>query len=171
MANFGDIGFLGCGTLTEAVVRGLRLRSPKPVIRLSPRSEALSHRLAAEIPDVVREPSNQEVVRKSRIVILAVRPQQLEEVLEGLSFRKEQIVVSFLAKIPAARVAELVAPAQQVCRVTPLPSIAAHKGPIILFPSIPEVDALFQGLGDLVVAGSEEEIMEIEERYWRGETA
>lgn len=161
MTILGDIGFIGSGTLTEAVVRGLRRRAPEPLIRLSPRSEAVSRRLAAEVPGVIREASNADVVKNSRIVILAVRPQQLAEALDGLRFGEQQIVVSFLAKTPVARIAELVTPAQRVCRVTPLPAITEGKGPIILYPPLAEAEALFDGLGDLVAAGSEEEIMDL----------
>lgn len=161
MTKLGDIGFIGCGTLTEAVVRGMRQRSLNPTIRLSPRSKAVSRRLAAELPGVIRETSNSDVVKHSQIVLLSVRPDQLAEALEGMSFRGDQIVVSFLAKTPVTRIAELVAPAHRVCRVTPLPAIAEQRGPIILFPPLTEVEALFDGLGDIIPAGSEDEIMDL----------
>jgi pyrroline-5-carboxylate reductase len=48
---------------------------------------------------VVREDSNAAVAAKSDIVFLAVRPQQMPE-LVGLRFRAEQTVVSFLAGTP-----------------------------------------------------------------------
>ena len=157
----GDIGFIGCGVLTEAVVRGIRARFSRPVIRLSPRSEAVSRRLAGEFPDVIREASNEDVVRRSQTVFLAIRPDQLEQALAGLTFREDQTVVSFVATAPVARIAALVAPAHRICRVTPLPGIARCKGPVILFPALPEIEALFQDLGDLIVARSEDEIRDL----------
>lgn len=157
----GDIGFIGCGVLTEAVVRGIRARSSHPVIRLSPRSDSVSRRLADEFPDVIREASNKDVVRRCQTVFLAVRPDQLDHALDGLEFREDQTVVSFVATAPVARIAALVAPAHRICRVTPLPGIARRQGPVILFPALPEIEALFQDLGDLIVARSEDEISDL----------
>src|SRR5258706_180405 len=60
--SVGKVGFIGSGTLTAAVVRGLRARSSAPTIHLSPRSEALSSALAREFVNVVGEASNSAVV-------------------------------------------------------------------------------------------------------------
>jgi len=161
MSGMGDVGFIGTGTLTAAVVRGIRSREIARTIRLSPRSEELSQALCSELENVVRDSSNADVVANSDIVILSVRPQQLDDALKDLTFRPDQIVVSFVATVATADVARLVAPAERVCRVTPLPSIASAKGPIIISPAITEVVDLFQGLGDLILARTEDEIMKL----------
>lgn len=155
-----SIGFIGCGTLTEAVVRAFRARgSQGPEILLSPRSEAISRRLAADLPGVRRLDSNAAVAREAEIVFLAVRPQVIDEALAGVSFRPGQIVASFLAKTSLADLSARLGPEPTICRVTPLTAIAHQKGPIILHPTIPAVAALFEGLGECVEAASEGEIM------------
>ncbi|CAN7357288.1 NAD(P)-binding domain-containing protein [Bosea sp. LjRoot9] len=157
----GDIGFIGAGTLTVAVVHAVRARSNSPTIRLSPRSHVIADALARELPNIIHEATNSAVVEKSDILFLSVRPQQLDEALSGLQFRPDQIVASFVATVPVAEVTRLVRPAERVCRVTPLPTIALAKGPIIISPAIPDIVELFGGLGDLILTESESEIMDL----------
>jgi pyrroline-5-carboxylate reductase len=150
-----SLGFIGAGAITDAVVQGLHAAgNAGHEIHLSPRSEARSRALAARYERVVREDSNAGVVAKSDIVFLAVRPQQMRE-LVGLRFRVEQIVVSFLAGTPIDQLRPFVAPATRLVRVVPLPCIRLRQGPILMMPSDPTVEALFDKLGDLIVLTDE----------------
>ena len=150
-----SLGFIGAGAITEAVVQGLHAAgNAANEIHLSPRSEARSRALAARYERVVREDSNAAVVAKSDIVFLAVRPQQMPE-LVGLRFRAEQTVVSFLAGTPINQLRAFVAPAVRLIRVVPLPCIGLRQGPILMTPSDPTVEALFDKLGDLIVLTDE----------------
>jgi pyrroline-5-carboxylate reductase len=149
------LGFIGAGTITDAVVQGLHAAgNAKHDIHLSPRSEARSRALAARYERVIREDSNEAVAAKSDIVFLAVRPQQMPE-LVGLRFRAEQTVVSFLAGTPIDQLRPFVAPAARLVRVVPLPCIGLGQGPILMMPSDPTVEALFGKLGDLIVLTDE----------------
>ena len=149
------LGFIGAGTITDAVVQGLHAAgNTKHDIHLSPRSEARSRALAARYERVIREDSNEAVVAESDIVFLAVRPQQMPE-LVGLRFRAEQTVVSFLAGTPIDQLRPFVAPAARLVRVVPLPCIGLGQGPILMMPSDPTVEALFGKLGDLIVLTDE----------------
>jgi pyrroline-5-carboxylate reductase len=150
-----SLGFIGAGAITDAVVQGLHAaNNAGHEIHLSPRSEARSRALAARYERVVREDSNAAVVAKSDIVFLAVRPQQMPE-LVGLRFRAEQTVVSFLAGTPIDQLRPFVAPAARLVRVVPLPCIGLRQGPILMMPSDPTVEALFDKLGDLIVLTDE----------------
>ena len=125
-----SLGFIGAGAITDAVVQGLHAAgNAGHEIHLSPRSEARSRALAARYERVIREDSNAAVVAKSDIVFLAVRPQQMRE-LVGLRFRAEQTVVSFLAGTPIDQLRPFVAPAARLVRVVPLPCIRLRQGPI-----------------------------------------
>lgn len=159
MTTNHTVGFLGTGAITAAVVAGLSSKHTVPTIYLSPRSEEMSKALAAKFPNVHRETCNAEVVSKSQMVVLAMRPEQLTAALSGLTFRPEQTVVSFVATVPLAEIAKLVAPASKVCRVTPLTFIEKGRGPIVMAPALASVEALFDGLGDVLVAGTEEQMM------------
>jgi pyrroline-5-carboxylate reductase len=150
-----SLGFIGTGAITDAVVQGLNAAgNTEHDIHLSPRSEARSRALAARYERVIREETNAAVVAKSDIVFLAVRPQQMPE-LVGLRFRAEQIVVSFLAGTPIDQLRPFVAPAARLVRVVPLPCIGLGQGPILMMPSDPTVEALFGKLGDLIVLTDE----------------
>ncbi|MBS7541928.1 NAD(P)-binding domain-containing protein [Ancylobacter oerskovii] len=161
------IGFVGTGILTEAVVTGLlQTQSQQDLagrcrILLSPRSEAVSRRLAQAHEAVERCAGNEEVVERSDVVVLAVLPKQLAEVTAGLPFRRGQRVVSFIAGAPVDSVKALVAPAETVVRVIPLPPIRFRKGPVVLYPGNEMVEDLFGGLGELIVVERESELAAI----------
>ncbi|MBS7540065.1 NAD(P)-binding domain-containing protein [Ancylobacter lacus] len=155
------LGFVGTGTLAAAVIDGLQeTQGTRCRILVSPRSEAVSRALAERHPNVERAASNAEVVEGADVVFLGVRPPQLEEGTAGLPFRAGQTVVSFLAGVPHALVAEKVAPAVAV-RVNPLPPIRLRKGPVVMYPDNPVVAELFGGLGDLIVASKESDLANI----------
>ena len=154
-----SIGFLGVGTISEAVIRAMCTRpGMSDLLLLSPRSANRSAALAAEFDACQRLDSNQAVIDASDIVVLAMRPQQLDEALAALSFRDDQIIASFIAGTPPSGIAPLVAPARRVCQLIPLPPIALHKGPLVISPGIPEVMAAFAGLGDIIVLDDESRI-------------
>ncbi len=89
-----------------------------------------------------------------------MRPQQIDA-LDGLYFRREQIVVSFVAGTELAVIAGRVAPASRICRAVPLPPVRFRKGPIAMFPADPLVDALLAPLGDLIVPDREADLAAI----------
>ena len=146
-----SIGFLGVGTISAAVIRAMSQRGgPAEELLLSPRSEHVSTALAAEFPHCRRLGSNQEVVDEADIVVLAMRPQQLDQALEGLRFRDSQVIASFVAGTPPSQMASLVAPAHRVAQLIPLPAIEVNRGPLLICPAIPEVERAFAGLGDVI---------------------
>ncbi len=153
------IGILGVGTIAEAVVRAMCTRPGQAdEFVLSPRSEVRSRRLAEEFDNCRRVDSNQAVIDESDIVMLAMRPQDLDAALEDLVFREDQIIASFIAALPPSQVAELTAPATRACQLIPLPAIELHKGPLVISPGIPEVVEAFDGLGDVIVLDDETKI-------------
>lgn len=151
------IGFIGTGTITRAVVEGLRRAGKDHPILVSHRSEAISRDLVQRFDDV-RRASNAEVAANSDIVFLAMRPTQVEDALSGITFGPDQTVVSFVTGLPVEEVARL-APASTVGRVLPLPSIARCEGPVICHPGIPRVLQLLEGMGRLVVPERESELL------------
>jgi len=149
------IGFVGTGTISAAMVRGLASADPGLRIVVSPRSESVSMALAQSLPNVTRAASNQEVVGQSDIVVLGMRPAQLTDALAGIGFRREQVVVSLVAGLSMAEIQNFAGSARAV-RVVPLPGIEHRVGPITLYPRDPQIEALLAPLGDLVVAQSED---------------
>ncbi len=154
------LGFIGTGTLAKAVIEGLiAVHGDRLEIVLSKRSESVARLLAERFPAVLRAKSNQQVVDEAEVVFVAVRPQDLSEALSGLLFRPNQTVVSFVAGARSDDVAQLVNPATRVLRVTPLPTVAQRRGPILVFPAAPDIEALFAELGTVIVPESQEQVM------------
>lgn len=158
-ARMATIGFLGVGTISEAMVRALATRAgASDVLLLSPRSADRVDGLARDFAQCQRLDSNQAVVDASDIVVLGMRPQQVDEALAGLRFRDDQVVASLIAGTPPSGIAPLVAPATRVCQLIPLPSIALRRGPLVISPPFPEVIAALDGLGEIVTLDDESRV-------------
>ena len=98
-----NVGFIGVGTITEAVVTGLcEAEVPGLSILLSPRSVDRSRRLSERYTAVEVAADNQQVLDRSELVFLAVRPQDAGDVLGALDFRRDLKVVSFIATVSSA---------------------------------------------------------------------
>lgn len=153
------LGFVGTGTLADAVIRGLQTTAASAhTYHLSPRSEGRSRALAAAFPEnTVREESNAAVVAASDIVLIGVLPKQIAD-LSGLPFRADQIVVSFLAGVPLEVLRQHVAPATRIVRMIPLPGIEFCKGPILMTPADAVVEGLFGAVGELVIPAEEADL-------------
>lgn len=155
-ARMASIGFLGVGTISEAMVRAMATRDGSAdVLLLSPRSAERSERLAVEFAQCERLDCNQAVVDASEIVVLGMRPQQVDDALAGLRFRDDQVIASLIAGTPPSGIAPLVAPATRVCQLIPLPAIALRRGPLVISPPLPEVVAAMAGLGEVVTLEDE----------------
>ncbi len=152
------LGFIGTGAISTFFIEGLIKSGQSNPILVSPRSERISVELASRFETVSRATSNAEVAAESDIVFLAMRPAQVEEALQGVKFRPEQIVCSFVTGLSLPELGGL-APASTVCRILPLPAIAICKGPVIHYPVVAEVKQLIEGLGDLVLPTSEAELV------------
>ena len=142
------LGFIGTGKISMAVVEGLCHSDLEGLsIRLSPRNEQTSRTLAQTYANVDRCPSNQQVLDQSDIICLAVRPDDARNVLKELVFREDHTVVSFVPFLVKADLAQAVAPARQVCRAIPLPTVVHHQCPIPILNATDKVTTLFNAIG------------------------
>jgi pyrroline-5-carboxylate reductase len=141
------LGFIGTGTISAAILRGLKT-SPLagwPAL-LSPRNTELASALAASLPGVTVASDNQAVIDGATMVILAVRPQVAEAVLRPLRIRVDQTVISLIAGLPIDTIKSWTG-ADRVCRAVPLPFVQQRSDVTPVFPPDPEVLALFNALG------------------------
>ena len=94
------IGFIGAGRMATALARGIigaGLSAPRQILASDPSSEARQRFAAATGGQVVDD--NRTVVAGARIIILAVKPQQMIGVLPGLRGRvnKDHLIISIAA--------------------------------------------------------------------------
>lgn len=123
-------------------------------ITLSPRNAEVSAQLKAEFPALVIASSNQDVLERSDLILLTLRPQTAEELISPLSFDAGHRIISAVAALSRERLLELVAPASTVVKAIPLPTVAQRRGVTALYPSDPAANELFDHLGSaLPVAG------------------
>lgn len=150
------LGFIGTGTITQAVVTGLlRFDFPFDRISLSPRNAETAAALAALDKRVQVCASNQEVLEASDVVCLAVVPQIATDVLSELHFDSRHHVISFIAGISIDEVCRLVRAQSKVVRAIPLPAVAEGKGSTAICPADRVAKSLFSALGQAVEVGDE----------------
>lgn len=145
-------GFLGTGAIAQAIVTGLCEGSKDaPTILLSPRSAARAADLAGRYSSVEVASDNQALADRASIVVICVRPQDASEIVTGLQFAADQAIVSVMAGVPINRLAELVAPATNIARAIPLPSVARRAGVTPITPQTDAARGLFDDLGGSLV--------------------
>jgi len=144
-------GVLGAGALGAAIVTGLCDGvDDAPEVLLSPRNAEIAAALAERFPTVAVAADNQAVVDGSRVVLVCVRPQVAQDVLSELRFPADRVVISAMAGVSVAALQDLVAPATDVARVTPLPSVARREGITPVHPPNAEARALFERVGETI---------------------
>jgi pyrroline-5-carboxylate reductase len=144
-------GVLGVGAIGAAIVTGLcEDVDDAPKVLLSPRNAEIAAGLAQRFATVDVAADNQAVVDGAAVVIVCVRPQVAQSVLAGLRFPADLVVVSAMAGVPVTALQRLVAPATDVARVIPLPSVARREGITPVHPPNAAATALFDRLGETV---------------------
>lgn len=115
-------GFIGAGKMATALVRGMiRAGTARPeAISASDPVAAAREALAAEAGIAIRD-SNLEVARESDVLVLAVKPQSLPQVLEELLpvVTDEHLVISIAAGVALATLASGLGPDCRLVRVMP----------------------------------------------------
>jgi pyrroline-5-carboxylate reductase len=144
---------LGTGHIATALVTGWCRGSDGPAeILVSPRNARIADELARAHHQVTVAADNQAVLAGAATIVLCVRPQIAEPVLEALHFTPEHRVLSVIATLGLERLRPLVAPASAIARAVPMPFAAQRRGPLAVFPAPDWATALLAPLGDVIVA-------------------
>lgn len=142
-----DYAVIGVGSIAEAIVTGLCEAPAPPSVVLSPRSRKRTARLAERYPTVRVATDNQAAASGAGTVLLCLRPQDAGDTLASLRLAPEQRVISVMASVSAARVAELVGPVAEISRAIPGIAVAARHGFTPVFPPVSGAQRLFDDLG------------------------
>lgn len=146
------LGILGVGHLAAAIIGGLLRSGMAPAdILLAPRGQAVD--LAARHGCALAA-DNADLVRRSDMVLLAVRPAVAAAAVQGLPWRAGQRVISACAGVPLAQLA--VAPAQAV-RIMPVTAAEIGASPTACFPDLADLRPLLARLGPVIALRSEAE--------------
>ncbi len=113
--------FIGAGNMAEAIVSGMvagGFCAPEKIIMTDIRPERLAD-LAKEYG--VSISTDNGVVKNAEIVVLAVKPQAMADVLKAIApvLRKETLIVSIAAGIPTGKIETALGGKRRVVRVMP----------------------------------------------------
>lgn len=138
------IGILGTGYLAEFLIRGAAGKGYRFLIAPSRRAETLAQRA-----DVTLATSNQQVVDQADLLLACLPAREGLAILQGLTFRPDQSVLSAMAGTRHAPLAASVAPAAAFCTMMPGHANAYGAGPCLLYPPDPAWQQFLQTLGPL----------------------
>ena len=120
------VAIIGAGNMGGAIARGLAnghyIKAEE--ITVSNPSQPKLDLLKAEHPHIHITNSNKEAAEGADIVIIAVKPWKVEEVLKPLRLRQPQILVSVAAGLTFENLAHFVDPEMPIFRVIPNTAIA-----------------------------------------------
>lgn len=153
-------GFIGCGNMGGAIAKALS-KTTKDII-LSGKSLDKAKKLAAELS--VNFGTNEEVVKNSDAVFLAVKPQMRQDVIESLKallLEKRPVIITMLAGTEIASLEEQLGEKLPIIRIMPNTPVAVGKG-LILYCRNEAVsdEVLNKVVADLQPAGYLDEIAE-----------
>ena len=125
------IGFVGAGMIAEALMRGL-LRGhhalPEEIGGSGPSGERMEELRARH--GVFTTVDNCELVRRSQIVVLSVKPQIMRGVLDEVaeSLRPDALVISVAAGVPIAAIEQRLRPGTRIIRAMPNTPVVVDAG-------------------------------------------
>ena len=153
------LGFIGIGRIATSVIKGFCTSSLEDItLNISPRNEENSKALENAFPNVVRRESNQEVLDQSDYIFIALPASNAISVLEGLIFRENHVVVSFIAFLKHEELVKAVEPAKNVGRAIPLPTVEKHNCPIPVFKSNETIVQVLKHIGKPLQIDDETEL-------------
>jgi pyrroline-5-carboxylate reductase len=93
------IGFIGGGNMAEALIKGIAAKRGKDIIVSEPRDDRRDY--LEKTYRVQTTPDNKEVLKNCAVTILAVKPQNMDEVTAEISdMTNDKLIVSIAAGIP-----------------------------------------------------------------------
>lgn len=141
------IGIIGIGHLGAALATGYARAGLSKDVTLSPRSVVKSAALHDEFGIEVAE-TNDDVVRASDAVIIAVRPSDVLDTVRMLPWRQGQVAISVAAGITAGSLRGAVIPAD-AARAMPVMASAINESAVPLFPDNPLAVQALSPLGSV----------------------
>lgn len=125
------IGFLGCGNLAQTIIYSWiekKVVEPSDIL-VANRSPAKLQKIVQDLGIGVAK-NNEDMLENSEIIILAVKPQDLETALEPINsiFDPSQRVISLAAGVQVSRIQKLLPQGVAVARVMTNTATRFHEG-------------------------------------------
>ena len=150
-----SLGILGTGHLASYTVAGLRNADDQRSIFLSPRNAFIAKELAEKYNCKIAK-NNQTVIDDAQIILLAVRPHEIDNLLCSLNFKSDQLIISAMAGITIEQLnAYPNLNGNTIVRTLPSVSAEVNSGPVPLFPDNGLAHDLLENLGMIIVLDNE----------------
>ena len=151
-----NIGFIGTGQITKAVVLGITKSKIKyKKILISRRNNKISKYLKNINKKIKISSDNQFIINNSDWIFLAITPNVGKKILKKLNFRSNKIIISFISTIKLNELKTLTNRKATTVRAIPLPPISIMKGPVPLFPKNSKISKFFNNIGDSININNE----------------
>ncbi|WP_137391292.1 pyrroline-5-carboxylate reductase family protein [Rhodoligotrophos defluvii] len=150
------LGFIGVGVFAAYTIKALRRSGMDGRIVLSPRGRDMAAELGANWGCEIAG-DNQAVADAADMVIVAVKPKDVDTALAGLRFHSAQTVVSGVAGVSLARLKSLMPEAGAIVRIMPAAFVETGLGLFPIYPANEAVEQLFAPAGTVVSFDTEEQ--------------
>ena len=132
-----NVGFIGGGNMAAALVKGLlnaKVVPPANVIVSDVKADRL--KFLHDTHGVTTTQDNHELVKKCDVVVLAVKPQVFDKVLDavGGDFRPDQLLISVAAGVPVSAMEARLPPNARVVRSMPNTPATVDAGATAIAP-------------------------------------
>ena len=132
-----QVGFVGTGNMGEALIHGLlhrHLRRPEQIFCSDTRPERL--KVVREKYGVKGASHNPEVVKQSEIIVLAVKPQIMKEVVEEIAkyLDLNKLIISIAAGVPLEAIESCAKKELKLIRVMPNICVSVQEGASAIAP-------------------------------------
>jgi len=144
-----NISFIGGGNMAEAMIAGLVRARHKGIVRVAEPQQA-RREILSQTYDVQCTNDNHEVARDTDILVLAVKPQQMQQALQGVSkyLNQQTTLVSIAAGVRLSSLAEWLGNNGPVVRVMPNTPALVGAGMSVLFS---QADAMHRQRAEYVL--------------------
>jgi pyrroline-5-carboxylate reductase len=159
------VGFIGAGNMGEILIRGL-IQSGKVtksnILACDISRERLDH--ISKTYGVKTTLSGKELVKKASIIIIAVKPQNIDELLDSLSTlsHEDHLFISIVAGVTAEKIAEKMHHQAGIIRAMPNAPASVLAGITALYPgrNVASADleravSIFECVGSTVIIKNE----------------
>jgi pyrroline-5-carboxylate reductase len=153
------ISFIGGGNMATALIKGLKkTENPRLAMQVCTPSDEARARLRASL-QVETHYDLAEVIEGADVIVLAVKPQVMPEVLDKMSdlVSPEQLVLSVAAGKTVASISEHLGPDQAIIRAMPnTPALTGHgitgiyAGPHCTPHHVDEAETILSATGEVV---------------------
>jgi pyrroline-5-carboxylate reductase len=158
-----SIGFIGAGNMAQAIISGLihgNALEARNIFVSDVQTDTLQHlnyRFGVAICA-----NNQELIEQSDVVILAVKPQVIIDVVQSLSLSQSRLFVSIAAGVHSASLTPFIG--ERLIRVMPNTPALVGEGISAIYPGnvssqdIAMVTNIFQHVGETVLVSDEQQM-------------